>query len=41
MRAQIAALEKANADLRTAREHAARAERLASVGRLAAVAEAS
>ena len=36
VRAQIAALEKANADLRTAREHAARAERLASVGRLAA-----
>jgi two-component system, NtrC family, sensor kinase len=36
VRAQIAALEKVNADLRTAREHAARAERLASVGRLAA-----
>jgi len=36
VRAQIAALEKANEDLRTAREHAARAERLASVGRLAA-----
>jgi len=36
VRAQIAALEKANADLRAAREHAARAERLASVGRLAA-----
>jgi signal transduction histidine kinase len=36
VRAQIAALEQANVDLRTAREHAARAERLASVGRLAA-----
>ena len=36
VRAQIAALEKANEDLRTAREHAARVERLASVGRLAA-----
>jgi len=36
VRAQIAALEKANAELRTARENAARAERLASVGRLAA-----
>src|SRR5437763_8021681 len=34
--AQIAALEKANADLRAARENVARAERLASVGRLAA-----
>ena len=34
--AQIAALEKVNSDLRTAREHVARAERLASVGRLAA-----
>jgi signal transduction histidine kinase len=36
VRAQIAELEKANEDLRTAREHAARSDRLASVGRLAA-----
>jgi signal transduction histidine kinase len=36
VRAQITELEKANEDLRTAREHAARSERLASVGRLAA-----
>jgi signal transduction histidine kinase len=36
VRAQIAALERANAELRAAREHVARAERLASVGRLAA-----
>jgi two-component system NtrC family sensor kinase len=34
--AQIAALENANAELRAARENVARAERLASVGRLAA-----
>jgi two-component system, NtrC family, sensor kinase len=36
VRTQIAELEQANQDLRTAREHAARSERLASVGRLAA-----
>jgi signal transduction histidine kinase len=36
VRAQIDELRKANDELRTAREHAARSERLASVGRLAA-----
>jgi C4-dicarboxylate-specific signal transduction histidine kinase len=36
VQAQIAALQKTNADLRAAREEVARSERLASVGRLAA-----
>ncbi len=36
MQAQIAELQKSNADLRAAREEVARSERLASVGRLAA-----